>query len=146
MPESFVASNCYGNGSLWLCASSGNALKTAYNSYSTVAPNATYTTWTQLSAEQMQGENALNNMPLGDKFMVTDGYPVLKVFNKTPVTPDVLLGDVNGDGNVDTTDLASLKLNLAGLSSEIGEGADLNGDGNIDTTDLAVLKLKLAGL
>jgi hypothetical protein len=47
---------------------------------------------------------------------------------------------------VDTTDLAGLKFNLAGLSSEIGEGADLNGDGNIDTTDLAALKLKLAGL
>ena len=59
---------------------------------------------------------------------------------------EYVIGDVNGDGNVDTTDLASLKLNLAGLSSEIGEGADLNGDGNIDTTDLAALKLKLAGL
>ncbi len=145
-PESVVAENCFGDGKMWGCTSSGNALKTAYNSYSTAEPNATYTNWSQLSAEQMQGENALNNMPLGDKFMVTDGYPVLKVFNKIPVIPDVLVGDVNGDGNVDTTDLASLKLNLAGLSSEIGEGADLNGDGNVDTTDLAALKLKLAGL
>jgi hypothetical protein len=145
-PESVVAENCFGDGKMWGCTSQNNMLKTYYNSYSTVAPNATYTNWTQLSAEQMQGENALINMPLGDKFMVTDGYPVLKVFNKTPVTPDILLGDVNGDDNVDTTDLASLKLNLAGLSSEVGEGADLNGDGNIDTTDLAELKLKLAGL
>ena len=145
-PESFVAINCYGDGSLWLCTSSGNALKTAYNCYSTVAPNATYTTWTQLSAEQMQGENALNNMPLGDKFMVTDGYPVLKVFNKTPVTPDVLLGDVNGDGKVDTVDLAKLKLNLAGLDNNIGKGTDLNKDEKVDTVDLAELKLKLAGL
>ena len=59
------------------------------------------------------------------------------------------LGDVNGDGNVDTTDLAMLKLYLAGLTdlSEISmDGADINADGGIDTTDLASLKLKLAGL
>ncbi|MBR2042722.1 MAG: leucine-rich repeat protein, partial [Clostridia bacterium] len=60
-----------------------------------------------------------------------------------------VIGDCNGDYNVDTTDLAVLKLNLAGIGelSDTGKlGADLNGDGSIDTTDLAKLKLKLAGI
>ncbi|MBR2043860.1 MAG: leucine-rich repeat protein [Clostridia bacterium] len=59
------------------------------------------------------------------------------------------LGDVNDDEKVDTTDLAVLKLNLAGLGelNEKGKlGADLNKDGNVDTTDLATLKLLLAGV
>ncbi len=58
-------------------------------------------------------------------------------------------GDCNGDGNVDTTDLAEMKLFLAGLNELTGVaelGADLNQDGSVDTTDLASLKLKLAGL
>ena len=60
-----------------------------------------------------------------------------------------VIGDCNADGNVDTTDLATMKLFLAGLSdlSDIGLLAgDLNGDGKVDTTDLATLKLKLAGI
>jgi len=80
MPESFVASNCYGDGSLWLCSSSGNALKTGINSYSTVAPGTAVTNWTQLTKAEMQGLNVFDNMPLGDAFMATAGYPVLKVF------------------------------------------------------------------
>ena len=55
------------------------------------------------------------------------------------------LGDVNGDGEVNTVDLAELKLFLAGLS-EVQGNADLNDDKKIDTADLAELKLQLAGL
>ncbi|MBR2043757.1 MAG: DUF4886 domain-containing protein [Clostridia bacterium] len=139
-PETVVFENCYADGSLWLCSSTGNAVKTATNCYSTVAPNETYTTWTQLSTEQMKGENALTNMPLGDKFAITDGYPVLKVFLKEKT----LIGDVDSDGKIDTTDLATLKLFLAGISIDISDGADMNGDIEIDTTDLALLKLYLA--
>jgi hypothetical protein len=56
-----------------------------------------------------------------------------------------LKGDCNGDGEINTVDLANLKLYLAGLG-EIGNNADINGDGNVDTVDLAQLKLTLAGL
>ena len=56
-----------------------------------------------------------------------------------------LKGDCNGDGEINTVDLANLKLYLAGLG-EIGNNADMNGDGNVDTVDLAQLKLSLAGL
>lgn len=54
-------------------------------------------------------------------------------------------GDCNGDGSVNTTDLAVLKLFLAG-EGDITSAGDINGDGEINTTDLAELKLLLAGV
>ena len=60
---------------------------------------------------------------------------------------EVLQGDVNGDGKVDTVDLAQIKLFLAGLGEvKNKDGADLNEDQKIDTVDLAELKLCLANL
>lgn len=57
----------------------------------------------------------------------------------------VLSGDLNGDGEVNTTDLAALKLFLAG-NGEIDQTAgDLSGDGEVNTSDLASLKILLAG-
>lgn len=53
-------------------------------------------------------------------------------------------GDADGDGVVNTTDLATLKLHLAGTVSQINDLADYNKDSFIDTTDLASLKLYLA--
>lgn len=64
--------------------------------------------------------------------------------SKVTVEEKSNFGDCNGDGKIDTTDLASLKLYLAG-AGEAGSGADCNGDGMVDTTDLAALKLYLAG-
>ena len=56
-----------------------------------------------------------------------------------------LLGDADGDGAVNTSDLATLKLYLAGTATQITNLVDFNNDSNIDTTDLASLKLYLAG-
>ncbi len=54
-------------------------------------------------------------------------------------------GDVDGDGKVSTTDLATIKLFLAGSYSEkVYSGADFDKDGYINTSDLALLKLYLA--
>ncbi len=58
----------------------------------------------------------------------------------------VLLGDLNGDGSVDTVDLAALKLFLAGLTQIDERVGDINLDGVADAVDLAALKLKLAGI
>ncbi len=58
----------------------------------------------------------------------------------------VILGDLNGDGEVTTVDLAVLKLYLARLSEVDETAGDMNGDGEVTTVDLAVLKLKLAGI
>lgn len=57
-----------------------------------------------------------------------------------------LFGDINGDGAVDTVDLATLKLSLAGLAQIDATSGDVNSDGAVDTVDLALLKLKLAGI
>ncbi|MBR2042770.1 MAG: dockerin type I repeat-containing protein [Clostridia bacterium] len=56
-----------------------------------------------------------------------------------------IYGDCDGNKEIDTTDLAMLKLKLAGIG-EVGPGADCNGDGELNTTDLAMLKLNLAGI
>ncbi len=54
-------------------------------------------------------------------------------------------GDLNDDGEINTSDLAMMKLFLAG-NGEIAQGTgDLDGDGQVNTSDLAVLKLNLAG-
>ena len=60
----------------------------------------------------------------------------------------IMLGDCNGDFDVNATDLAIMKLFLAGsrdLSDTDKLGADFNRDSEINATDLAMLKLKLAG-
>lgn len=56
-------------------------------------------------------------------------------------------GDVNGDGVLNTTDLALLKKVVANLcdKSEVPYG-DVNGDGVVNTTDLAITKKLIAGL
>jgi hypothetical protein len=62
---------------------------------------------------------------------------------------EISAGDINGDGNVDTNDLATMKLFLAGINelSALGKlSTDFNKDGEVNTTDLASLKLKLAGI
>lgn len=53
-------------------------------------------------------------------------------------------GDADGDGNINTSDLAVLKLYLAGVTDSIDDRADFNRDSVIDTTDLASLKRYLA--
>ncbi len=65
--------------------------------------------------------------------------------------PAFTLGDVNGDGAVDTVDLSDMKLYLAGALEDgktfILDAANFNpeeGEG-VDTVDLSALKLQLAG-
>ena len=57
-----------------------------------------------------------------------------------------LLGDADGNGVTNASDLAVVKIYLATQNGEISQRADFNGDGVINTTDLASLKLKLAGV
>ena len=54
-------------------------------------------------------------------------------------------GDADGNGKVDTSDLAKMKLFLAGASKEISSMADVDSSGKVDTSDLAKMKLFLAG-
>lgn len=62
--------------------------------------------------------------------------------------PAYTRGDINADGEINTSDLAELKLYLAGaitLNVIQLQAADISGDSLVDTTDLATLKLYLAG-
>ena len=51
-------------------------------------------------------------------------------------------GDVNGDGNVDITDLISLKKQIAGGGADAGV-CDINNDGEVSSLDLAQLRIYL---
>lgn len=62
-----------------------------------------------------------------------------------PPLSQIIKGDISGDKTVNTSDLAILKLYLAGAGDEVGAAADLDDNGKVDTSDLAILKLYLAG-
>lgn len=63
----------------------------------------------------------------------------------TVAEESTVAGDVTGDGVTDTTDLANLKLYLAGQDIAVNPiGSDLDNDGLVTTGDLATLKLYLA--
>lgn len=55
------------------------------------------------------------------------------------VPPPACPGDVDGDNDVDLTDLASLLSNFGVASGAAREQGDLDGDGDVDLTDLATL-------
>lgn len=60
---------------------------------------------------------------------------------------DVVLGDVNGDNNVDALDLAMMKKYLLDSSNTINkDNADVNKDGSIDALDFAALKKMLLSM
>lgn len=63
------------------------------------------------------------------------------VYTVTPVEMTHLLGDVNGDGEVDVTDVALVTSHILGTTPAnfIEAVADLNGDGEIDVTDIALI-------
>ncbi len=65
-----------------------------------------------------------------------------------PQTADFLLGDANGDGEVNSLDYATLKSYLLGkisLSQEAMKAVDFNNDNTIDAIDLALLRKNLLG-
>lgn len=61
-------------------------------------------------------------------------------------TPDIVYGDVNGDGEIDIKDSALIKRYLAGWDVELDlEATDVNGDGEATIKDSALIKRYLAG-
>lgn len=63
-----------------------------------------------------------------------------------PSLGSAVSGDADGNGAVNGTDLAILKLLLAGgYGKEVSAGSDYNRDGKVNATDLSLLKLCLAG-
>ncbi|MEM6334117.1 MAG: dockerin type I domain-containing protein [Planctomycetota bacterium] len=75
---------------------------------------------------------------------IINGSDQFFVFDNILITGDLISslvpGDANGDGQVDTSDLAILAANFGGMGVIGGISiGDFNEDGNIDTSDLAIL-------
>jgi Dockerin type I domain len=71
------------------------------------------------------------------------GSPVTVFYDNLRITPKIL-GDVNGDGVVDGTDLATIQANM-GQSVQWGYASgDFNGDGVVNADDQALFDLGLA--
>lgn len=61
----------------------------------------------------------------------------------------VFYGDINADGNIDSSDLALIKRSLLGtikLDSSGISAADVNGDSILDSTDMAFIKRYILGI
>ena len=85
----------------------------------------------------------------------TDEFQIVKMTNAatTVVVESAVLGDVNGDGYVNTVDLVMLRKYLASMDPEtktsdivVHKGADCNEDGVIDTIDLTFVRQYLASM
>jgi hypothetical protein len=89
----------------------------------------------------------------GNVTAVAPGKSVITVINtgapgqsrvalQTPVNINIfeLKGDLDGDNDVDTDDLAVIEAALGSASTGPGDPRDLNGDGRIDSTDLSLLR------
>lgn len=65
----------------------------------------------------------------------------------TPPPTSSKLGDVDGDGQVNSIDFGMLRQYLLGIISKVGnsDGADLNKDGEINSIDFGILRKSLLG-
>jgi hypothetical protein len=63
--------------------------------------------------------------------------------------PQIVIGDINGDGKINATDALIIKRYIAGnvtLTDAQKSAADINGDGRINATDSLLIKRYIAGL
>lgn len=87
----------------------------------------------------------LSNMTL---YGATEGEN--HISNELPEEEEITIGDINGDGDINSTDYTLLKRYILGTIDEfpIKNGfavADLDGDGSINSNDMALLKRYVLG-
>lgn len=95
-----------------------------------------------ISAKNKDGSTKRDGLiATGDKITITNN-------GITTTFTIVVKGDVNGDGNIDISDLAMVKAKMLGkinLSNEYSKSSDVNGDGSVDISDLAMIKAHMLG-
>lgn len=72
----------------------------------------------------------------------------IKYLKKTTDEPDSLLGDVNGDGSINVTDLSKAAAQVKGkklLSEDEASRADVNCDGTVTVTDVSKIAAHIKG-
>ena len=73
----------------------------------------------------------------------------MKVYKNSEIAQVVLLGDVNGDGNIDSADIVSMKYNILfepAVSSAVAKAEDILKDGSLSVSDMIELKRHLVSI
>lgn len=108
-----------------------------------VLPNTTVNEFKQnVTTEKEMNFIDRNGKVLNEKDIISTGTK-LKLDTNIEYTI-IVIGDIDGNGKISTTDLAQLKLHCIEKQTLTGnalKAADINFDGNITTTDLAQIKL-----
>ena len=132
-------------------------LDTAYVSAKAPSDTTTADTTTSEPTVTTTSEDTTVTTTVSDETTVTTTSvdPTVTTTSAEPTTTstetsgDVILGDVNGDGQVKSNDLLLLKKYLLGLAEESDismDNADVNGDKQVKSNDLLQLKKYLLGL
>lgn len=110
-----------------------------------------------LTGEQNNPVDWLIEMYTSDYCITLDELPDLKTYpitgfepSPTPPQGETVIGDVNGDDNINSIDYGYLKMYLLGKIKEFPtdnglKAADVNGDGSINSIDFAYMKSYLLG-
>ncbi|MEN2773788.1 dockerin type I domain-containing protein [Acetivibrio clariflavus] len=82
--------------------------------------------------------------------LLFNGFSVMAEQMK-PIVDNFILGDINGDGYIDSNDYGMLKLYLLGFIKDFSykhgfQAADVNSDGNVNSIDFAIFKRYLLGM
>ena len=66
-----------------------------------------------------------------------------------PDNPDIVKGDLNGDGNISAIDIVKLQRIIVGLdktNSDVMASGDINGDGTISAIDIVMIQRHIVGI